>query len=83
MHLTVVGFNYKNTPLSLRERLAFDREKSVAVNKSLINQEVIEEILTVSTCNRTEIYCVGSCISGVKETIYHIIAEAIKCICGR
>ena len=79
MHLTVVGFNYKNTPLSLRERLAFDREKSVAVNKSLINQEVIEEILTVSTCNRTEIYCVGSCISGVKETIYHIIAEAIKC----
>ncbi|MBI2341229.1 MAG: hypothetical protein HYU98_00640 [Deltaproteobacteria bacterium] len=68
MRLAVIGFSHKNTPLSLREALAFDREKAVAIAKTLINQDVIEESMAVVTCNRTEIYSIGSCLEGIRET---------------
>lgn len=75
MHLTAVGFNYKRTPLGLREALAFDREGQVRLGQALANQEVIEECLVLSTCNRTEVYAIGPCIDGVRETIYQTLAE--------
>lgn len=75
MHLLTVGFNYKKTPIALREALAFDRESSIKLGQSLIAQDVIEECLVLSTCNRTEIYAIGPCTSGVKETVYQTLSE--------
>ncbi len=75
MHLIVVGFNYKKTPLALREALALDREASVNFAKKLNNQEVIEETLILSTCNRTEFYVISPCVEGAVEAVYQTIAE--------
>lgn len=75
MNLVIVGFNYKNTPLAFREMLAFDGKQSVKLGKNLLNHDVVKESFIVSTCNRTEIYCIGSCVEGVKETVYHILSE--------
>ncbi len=79
MHLVILGFNYKNTPIALREALAFDRDRSVEIGAMLKGQEVIEECMVLSTCNRTEVYCAGSCVEGMKETLYHVISDATKC----
>lgn len=78
MRLVVIGFNHKNTPLALREDLAFSRDQTTDLSKTLINQEVIEECLVISTCNRTEIYCIGSCVEGAKATVYQMLAEKLK-----
>lgn len=79
MHVVAIGFNYKNTPISIREALAFDRERAITLSKTLTSQEVIEECMVLSTCNRTEIYCIGSCVDGVKETVYQVLSEKTGC----
>ncbi len=79
MHFVVLGFNHKHTPLEIREALAFDREAAARVGKKLLEQEVISECLILCTCNRTELYAVGSCVEGVKETVYNIVSENTSC----
>ena len=75
MQILVIGFNYKNTPLSFRETLAFDRDAAISLSRALNDNEVIGETMVLSTCNRTEIYCVGSCREGIKTTVYQLLAE--------
>jgi len=75
MHLITVGFNYKKTPLALREALAFDRDQSITLCKALLAQEVIEECFMISTCNRSEVYAIGPCSEGIKEAIYQTLAQ--------
>lgn len=75
MHLTLVGFNYKSTPLTLREALAFEREHQLDLARRLANHDAVSEALVFKTCNRTEVYAVGPCNEGVKEVVYQILSE--------
>lgn len=52
----VVSFSYKNTEISLREKLNFNKSDSLAMLEilSLINE--IDEVMLLSTCNRVEFY---------------------------
>lgn len=54
--LKVLALSYKNTPLDIRERLAFDEATSKSLLKKLKEILGIQEALVLSTCNRTEIY---------------------------
>lgn len=54
--LKVLALSYKNTPLEIRERLAFDEETSKLFLRKLKEILGIQEAMLVSTCNRTEIY---------------------------
>ncbi len=58
MSLITLGINHKTTPLDLRERLAFTPQSLPEALLSLKNLEHVEEAAILSTCNRTEIYCV-------------------------
>jgi glutamyl-tRNA reductase len=78
MHLVVIGFNHKQTPLELRELLAIDKDRSDHLSQLLLTHEVIEECLILSTCNRTEIYCIGSCVEGVENTVYYLLSQIIS-----
>lgn len=78
VNLLVIGFNYKKTPLALRETMALDRERSIKLGRALASQEVIGECLVLSTCNRTEVYAIGPCLDGVRETIYQTLCEMTK-----
>ena len=60
MSLITVGINHKTAPLDLRERLAFTPQSLPEALLSLKKLENIEEASILSTCNRTEIYCVTS-----------------------
>lgn len=55
MYLHVVGIDYKNTPIELREKGAFSKSKIIELKEpfALIG---IKEFVVVSTCNRSEIY---------------------------
>jgi len=60
MSLITLGINHKTAPLELRERLAFTPQTLPEALLSLKKLSNVEEASILSTCNRTEIYCVTS-----------------------
>jgi len=60
MSLITLGINHKTAPLELRERLAFTPQSLPEALLSLKKLEHVEEASILSTCNRTELYCVIS-----------------------
>ena len=58
MPIIVCGINYKTAPIALRERAVFPSEKIPLYLNDLQTQENIAEAVLLSTCNRSELYCV-------------------------
>lgn len=59
MSLVVLGLNHRTAPIEVRERIVFDAARLPAALASLRALPGMQEALIVSTCNRTELYCVG------------------------
>ncbi len=65
MRLLALGLNHTTAPLAIRERVAFGPEETVEtigrVLSRLSGEESgqIREALILSTCNRTELYCLA------------------------
>jgi glutamyl-tRNA reductase len=57
MQLLILGVQYQNAPVAIRERVAVSAEDLPMALQSLHAQPDIAEAVIVSTCNRTEIYC--------------------------
>jgi glutamyl-tRNA reductase len=55
MNIVLIGLSHKTAPLEMRERLAFAEAHLHDALGSLVDQEVVEEGLIVSTCNRVEL----------------------------
>ena len=60
MTLLTLGVNHKTAPVAIRERITFGPDILVAALRSLREQPGVDEGLILSTCNRTELYCVLS-----------------------
>ncbi len=59
MGLFVCGVNHKSASVEMREQLAIGHEHVAVALKNLIDQEHIHEGVILSTCNRTEMYCIA------------------------
>lgn len=59
MQLTAVGLNHQTAPLSIREKLAFSAAVLPEAVRNLARSNAATEAIILSTCNRTELYCVG------------------------
>ncbi|WP_420580576.1 glutamyl-tRNA reductase [Reichenbachiella sp.] len=66
-----VSLSYKNTPVDVREMVAFDEAQSKQFLELIEDYSEISEALIVSTCNRTEVYY--SSPSDHYETIIKLI----------
>jgi len=55
MNIVLVGLSHKTAPLAMRERLAFGESQLAEALARLVDQEILEEALIVSTCNRVEL----------------------------
>lgn len=53
------GLNHKTAPLNLRERVYFDQARLVSSLGELVQLDAVNEAAILSTCNRTELYCVS------------------------
>lgn len=60
MSLLACGINHKTAPLSIREKIVFSQEVMPRPLHDLISQTKIHEAAILSTCNRTEVYCIGA-----------------------
>ena len=55
MNIVLVGLSHKTAPLEMRERLAFGESLLSDALSRLVDQEIVDEGLIVSTCNRVEL----------------------------
>jgi glutamyl-tRNA reductase len=58
MSLVVVGINHRTAPVEVRERVVFEPARVPDALRELQSLPDIQESVIVSTCNRTELYCV-------------------------
>ena len=58
MSLLVLGLNHRTAPIHVRERIVFGPERLPPALQALHALPGVQEALIVSTCNRTELYCV-------------------------
>jgi len=54
--LVLVGWDFRQTPVELRERLAFSPEKVREALAAMKQEGLLAEGVIVSTCNRSEVY---------------------------
>jgi len=64
MSLVVVGINHRTAPVDVRERVVFEPARMPEALRELASLPDVRESVIVSTCNRTELYCV----TGSSET---------------
>lgn len=60
MSLLACGLNHQTAPLPLREKVVFSTELMPEPLLDLVGQGWVNEAAILSTCNRTEIYCVSN-----------------------
>jgi len=58
--VVVIGTNHRQAPVEFRERVAFAPEEMAAFLSRIHSTMLESECFMVSTCNRTEIYTMGS-----------------------
>ncbi|CAM4102922.1 glutamyl-tRNA reductase [Nocardiopsis rhodophaea] len=56
MSVLAVGLSHRGSPVALLERAALDGQTRLKVMAEMANAAAVNEVLMVSTCNRTEIY---------------------------
>lgn len=60
MEIVVVGLNHRTASVQLRERMSFNKEQACEISSEILSRGLLNEILVLSTCNRTEVYGVPS-----------------------
>ena len=63
MSLILVGINHKTAEISLREKVAFPPEIIRDALREVRKLDSVDEVVLLSTCNRTELY-----INGIQTT---------------
>lgn len=67
MSIFSVGVNHQTAPLAFREQVASAVQNLMETNRSLTMHDSLSEIVTISTCNRVEFYCV--CPKGTDQEV--------------
>lgn len=75
MHIIKVGFNYKITPIDVREKFAFSEETIIDAMNELNQRKSILENVIISTCNRTEIYVVADQLHTGRYFVKQFLAD--------
>ncbi|MBC8258959.1 MAG: glutamyl-tRNA reductase [SAR324 cluster bacterium] len=60
MHFSVIGWNFRNTPVEIRDSLALTPEQQVELGHQLKGRFDLGGVAILSTCNRTELYLVNA-----------------------
>ncbi len=77
MQLLALGLNHVTAPVALRERIAFSAEQLRPALLGLRNvlSARIPEAAILSTCNRTELYCVGTQAQELPAILTHWLSD--------
>lgn len=73
MHLVCIGLSHKTAPVEQREKAALSEHAARSVVRALVGARDVTEAVTVSTCNRTEIYAVGEDLPRAEEAMVRAV----------
>ena len=59
MSFFALGVNHQTASVELRERIAFNAERLIALLSEQSQHASLHEMVVVSTCNRTEVYAMA------------------------
>lgn len=59
MDITVTGINHNIAPIGVREKVSFSETKKIEATNMLTDMD-LDEVIILSTCNRSEIYTASS-----------------------
>lgn len=74
----VLGLNHRTAPVEIRENLSFSRDSLMEACQKLLKFPYIEEVLILSTCNRTELIVSLSDLEQGRRTLINFLAEEKK-----
>ncbi len=73
--LLAVGISHKTAPVELRERLALTDSRALGFVRELHASAGIQEVVALSTCNRTEVYLVAADPVEAEATLLGMLAK--------
>jgi glutamyl-tRNA reductase len=73
--LLTLGISHKTAPLGLRERVALTEGRAAGVMRELVESPEIQEVATISTCNRTEMYVAAPEPVGAEAVVLGVLAR--------
>lgn len=73
--LFLVGVNHHETPIGIRERMAFPVSVVPDLLRDLRARPGVREAAMLSTCNRTEVYCTGRDVGPVRQWLSSLDAR--------
>lgn len=65
--LSLVGVSHANAALEIREKLSVPNDEAPGYLAELRTRGLADEALVLSTCNRTEVYCVSGSPEGIRD----------------
>ncbi len=74
MHITICGLSHKTAPIEIREKVSLENTLDEAV-RELLDKSAINELVVISTCNRTEIYSVLQDLDKGKDQVIDFLCE--------
>ncbi|MEL7586060.1 MAG: glutamyl-tRNA reductase [Prolixibacteraceae bacterium] len=68
----VIGLSHKSAPVDIREKFSLSNEENIKLARQISASPHIDELVLLSTCNRTEIYfkAANCCSSGAFSIIH-------------
>jgi glutamyl-tRNA reductase len=69
----VLGLNHRTAPVSLREKLAFSAHQLPEVLQRLKQESQTDEVVCLSTCNRTEVYAQAKNRGAARDAFAHFL----------
>ncbi|MFY9843337.1 MAG: glutamyl-tRNA reductase [Terriglobales bacterium] len=72
--LMVVGLNYRTAPVAVRERFWIDENRRYEALVQLSRAEGIEEVIVLSTCNRTEFWLWTDDVTLAANSVMRLLA---------
>ncbi len=74
--LVVIGISYRTAALTVRERFWMDEAHKVEALEHLVRSEGVDEVMVVSTCNRTEFYIWTQNASDASSSVLRFLTRA-------
>jgi glutamyl-tRNA reductase len=73
--LLAIGVSHKTAPVEIRERLALPEARASEFARDLREEAGVREVVTISTCNRTEVYAVASDPVACESAVLSMLAR--------
>ena len=80
----VVGLSHKSAPVNIREKFSFDKDEYTDLSHTILKNKYIDELVVISTCNRTELYFSAkeTCYSGAFSTLINYLKSHVQLEAG-